>query len=151
VHEEWIGAALRDSRDLTRERLERTRALMDSHVRDALVTGYEDLIESLELPDPDDRHVLAAAIRGRADLIVTANLTDFPAERLEKWGIEAQHPDEFLVNQFHLSPPVFLSAVRTVRLRLKAPPKSVDEYLDVLRAQGLLGTVAEIAPYESFL
>jgi predicted nucleic acid-binding protein len=151
VHDEWIAAVLRERRDLSRERLERTRALMDTHVRDAVVTDYEDLIDSLDLPDPKDRHVLAAAIRGKADLIVTVNLKDYPAHRIAKWGIEAQHPDEFLVNQFHLSPPAFLAAVRTVRLRLKAPPKSVDEYLDILRVQGLLGTVAEIAPYASFL
>jgi predicted nucleic acid-binding protein len=151
VHDEWIEAVLAERGDLTRERLERTRTLMDAHARDALVSGYEELIESLDLPDPDDRHVLAAAIRGRADLIVTVNLRDFPADRLAKWGIEAQHPDAFLVNQFHLSPPVFLAAVRTVRLRLKAPPTSPDEYLDTLRDHGLLGTVAEIAPYAPFL
>jgi hypothetical protein len=54
--------------------------------------------------------------RGRADLIVTVNLKDFPAETLDRWGIEAQHPDAFLTHQFHLSQPAFLQAVRTVRL-----------------------------------
>ena len=151
VHDEWIDALLRTRPDLTRERLERTRELMNAHTRDALVTGYEDLIDVLKLPDPDDRHVLAAAIKGRADLIVTANLKDFPAEALEPWGIEAQHPDEFLTHQFHLSQPVFLKAVKTVRLRLKNPPKSVEEYLDTLRAQGLLATVNEIAPFDEFI
>lgn len=80
VHEEWIRALLRRRPDLSREKLERTRMLMDLHAADALVTGYEDLIEGLQLPDPDDRHVLAAAIRGQADVIVTANLRDFPAD-----------------------------------------------------------------------
>lgn len=151
VQDEWINALLRTRTDLTRERLERTRELMNAHTRDALVTGYEDLIEVLTLPDPDDRHVLAAAIKGRADLIVTANLKDFPADALARWGIEAQHPDEFLTHQFHLSQPVFLKAVKTVRLRLKNPPKSVEEYLDTLRAQGLLATVNEIAPFDQFI
>lgn len=151
VHEEWIAAALRERDDLTRVRLERTRDLMNAHVRDALVTDYEDLIETIDLPDPEDRHVLAAAIRGRADLIITANLNDFPGERLAIWGIEAQHPDEFLINQFHLSRSTFLEAVRTVRSRLKAPPKSVEEYLHILRGQGLLGTVREIAPFSEFI
>jgi len=64
VHEEWIRALLRRRPDLTREKLERTRMLMDRHATDALVTGYEELIEGLHLPDPDDRHVMAAAIRG---------------------------------------------------------------------------------------
>jgi len=66
---------------------------MDAHVMDSLVTGYERLIETLDLPDPDDRHVLAAAIAGGADVLVTKNLKDFPADRLAPFGIEAQHPD----------------------------------------------------------
>lgn len=151
VHDEWISALLRPRTDLTRERLERARDLMNAHTRDALVTGHDGLIEVLKLPDPNDRHVLAAAIKGRADLIVTANLKDFPAEALEPWGIEAQHPDEFLTHRFHLSQPILLKAVKTVRLRLKNPPKSVAEYLDTLRAQGLLATVNEIAPFDQFI
>jgi len=151
VHDEWIGALLRTRGDLARDRLERTRDLMNAHVRDALVAGFEDLIDGLALPDPDDRHVLAAAIMGRADLIVTANLKDFPASILGRWQIEAQHPDEFLTHQFHLSPPDFLKAVRAVRLRLKQPPKSVAEYLDTLRAQGLLATVSEISRFDQLI
>jgi predicted nucleic acid-binding protein len=151
VHEEWIAAVLRTRADLTRAQLQRTRDLMNAHTRDALVTDFEQLIEILDLPDPNDRHVLAAAIKGRADLIVTANLKDFPKEKLERWGIEAQHPDEFLTHQFHLSQPTFLQAVRTVRLRLRSPPKSVDEYLDTLRAQGLLATVKEIKSFDHFI
>lgn len=94
VHVEWINALLRSRDDLTRDRLERTRHLMNAHVRDALVTDFDQLIGILQLPDLDDRHVLAAAIKGRADLIVTANLKDFPRSKPAPWGIEAQHPDE---------------------------------------------------------
>ncbi|MBL8658294.1 MAG: PIN domain-containing protein [Rhodospirillales bacterium] len=151
VHEEWINALLRVRSDLTRQQLERTRDLMNAHVRDALVADFEGLIDILELPDPNDRHVLAAAIKGRADLIVTTNLRDFPAKCLGRWEIEAQHPDEFLTNQFHLSQPTFLQAVRTVRQRLKSPPKSVEAYLDTLRLHGLLGTVGVIAPFDQFI
>lgn len=71
--------------------------LMDRHASDALVSGFEDLIEGLHLPDPNDRHVLAAAIRGKADVIVTANLRDFPANVLGQFGIEPQHPDAFIL------------------------------------------------------
>lgn len=151
VHEEWINALLRSRDDLTRERLERTRYLMNAHVRDALVTDFDQLIGILQLPDLDDRHVLAAAIKGRADLIVTANLKDFPRSKLAPWGIEAQHPDEFLTHQFHLSQPQFLAAVKAVRLRLKNPPKTVEDYLDTLRAQGLLATVNEIQAFDQFI
>lgn len=70
VQDEWIRNLLENRPDLKPEQLERTRLLMDKHAPDALVTGYESLVEGLQLPDPDDRHVLAAAIRGRADVIV---------------------------------------------------------------------------------
>ena len=151
VHEEWIDALLRARDDLTRERLDRTRNLMNAHVRDALVVDFEDMVEVLDLPDPNDRHVLAAAIKGRADLIVTTNLKDFPVDILTRWRIEAMHPDTFLVHQFHLSQPDFLMAVRSVRSRLKAPPVSAEEYLDTLRRHGLLAVVSEIAPFELLL
>ena len=82
---------------------------------------------------------------------MTINLKDFPADMLARWGIEAQHPDEFLMHQFHLSQPAFLEAVRTVRLRLKNPPKSVEDYLDTLRTQGLLATVSAIEPFGQFI
>jgi predicted nucleic acid-binding protein len=151
VHEEWIRAVLKNRPDLTHAQLARTRTLMNLHARVALVTDFERLIDVLELPDPDDRHVLAAAIKGRADLIVTFNLKDFPADELDRWGIEAQHPDEFLTHQFHLSQPVFLQAVKTVRQRLQNPPTSVENYLDTLRAQGLLATVKAIEPFDQFI
>jgi hypothetical protein len=70
IHDEWIRSVLKDRPDLTRAQLERTRDLMNAHARDALIRDFEDLIPSLSLPDPDDRHVLAAAIRGRVDVIV---------------------------------------------------------------------------------
>jgi predicted nucleic acid-binding protein len=151
VLEEWINKLLENRPDLTRAQLERTRALMNLHVRDALVKDFESLVGILELPDEHDRHVLAAAIKGRADLIVTFNLRDFPSAQLERWEIEAQHPDEFLVHQFHLNQPKFLEVVRTVRLRLINPKMSVVDYLDSLRTQGLLATVRAIEPFDQFI
>ena len=91
--------------------------------------------------------MLAAAINGHADVIVTANLKDFPAAELQKWSIEALHPDAFLQHQFHLNQPDFLHAIRTVRQRLKNPPRSTADYLDTLRQHGLLATVREIEPF----
>ena len=76
------------------------------------VTGYEPLIGSLALTDEGDRHVLAAAIAGRCDVIVTQNLRDFPAAVLTSFGIEAQHPDDFCCNHLNLAPGVFCDAVR---------------------------------------
>jgi predicted nucleic acid-binding protein len=98
IHEEWIRRVLEDRSDLIRPQLERTRELMNAYVRDCLVTNYEHLVKAIELPDPDDRHVLAAAIHGHADVIVTFNLDDFPAGVLQRYGVEALHPDQFIVS-----------------------------------------------------
>jgi hypothetical protein len=84
-----------------------------------LVTNFEDLIPSLVLPDPDDRHVLAAAIRTSADLILTFNIKDFPAELLRPYGIEACHPDPFLVDQLDLDPQTVCLAARLHRASLR--------------------------------
>lgn len=124
---------------------------MDRHTRDALVTGYGPLVPTLTLPDPDDRHVLAAAIVGRCDVIVTQNLADFPEASLAPFGIEAQHPDDFLSNQLNLAPGLFCGAVRTVRGRLQNPPFSVEAYLETLSRQGLVATAAELEQFTALL
>lgn len=93
IHDEWIRNVLKKRPDLRPEQLGRTRELMNAHVRDCLVTGYEGPIEGLQLPHADDRHVLAAAIRCGAAAIVTFNLEDFPSNHVEPFGIEAQHPE----------------------------------------------------------
>lgn len=144
IHEEWIRNLLEDRPDLTRERLERTRDLMNSQIRDCLVTNYESLIAGLDLPDPKDRHVLAAAIRAGADVIVTFNLKDFPTERIGLFGIEAQHPDEFILHLIDLNPGVVLSFVKRCWQNLKNPAKTPEEYLDTLLSQGLPETVSAL-------
>jgi predicted nucleic acid-binding protein len=144
IHEEWIRNVLRDRPDLTRAQLERTRDLMNAHVRDCLVTGYEDLIEAVTLPDPDDRHVLAAAIRGRADVIVTFNLGDFPTCILHHYGLEAQHPDQFVTHLLDLAPTTVFGAVKRQREALKNPPVSVEDLLESLEKQQLVQTVAHL-------
>jgi hypothetical protein len=147
VHEEWMTALLRNRPDLSREKLERTRMLMDKHAEDALVSGYEDLIDGLHLPDPDDRHVLAAAIRGRADVIVTVNVRDFPEEALEPFGIEAQHPDEFIAHLIDLAPGVVIGAAERHRESLMNPAKTIEELLEMLEREGLTQTVAMLRDY----
>ena len=151
IHEEWIRRVLKDRPDLGREQLERTRSLMNAHVRDCLVTGFEPLIAGLALPDPDDRHVLAAAIRAGADVIVTFNLKDFPAERLEPYGIEAEHPDDFIIHLLDLAPGTVCMAAKRHRESLKRPAKSVADYLDCLAGQQLPQTVAGLGQYAEVL
>src|ERR1017187_2611005 len=121
IHDEWTRNVLKDNPNILPERLARTRNLMNEAVRDCVVTGYEDLIESLSLPDPDDRHVLAAAIRAGAAVIVTYNLKDFPAETLARFDIEAQHPDDFLVGLLGQVPGMICAAVTRQRESVRNP------------------------------
>lgn len=104
IHDEWIRNLLEHNDSIEPRKLERTRKLMDAHVPDALICGYEPLIYGLTLPDKDDRHVLAAAIHGQADSIITFNLKDFPQEQTGPYGISTIHPDEFLCGMFELDP-----------------------------------------------
>ncbi len=151
IHEEWITAVLRNRPDLSRAQLERTRSLMNAHVRDALVEGHQPLIPALKCPDPDDRHVLAAAIKCGADLILTFNLDDFPEQTLASYGIGVCHPDLFLVDQLNLDPERVCMAMRQHRSSLKNPPKTVEEYLATLEEQGLSRFSQAVRPYATEL
>ena len=145
IHREWINALLRNEPHRDRANLKRTRGRMDQATRDCLVTGYQTLLPTLDLPDPDDRHVLAAAIVGRCDVIVTCNLRDFPEHAVAPYGLEVLHPDDFLANHLDLMPGPFCDSVRKIRTRLVAPPLSVQDYLAVLTELGLATTAAELA------
>ena len=125
-------------------RLARTRALMNEAIRDVLVTGYEPLIEALELPDPDDRHVLAAAIKVGAQMIVTDDKDDFPADRLAPWGIEARSTDHFLHATVDLNPKIVFGEVQRIADSKNKPPMTVDDILDALDRIGLVETVAAL-------
>lgn len=151
IHEEWIRSLLRERPDLKPEALHRTRQLMDRAVPDCLVSGFEDVISSLELPDENDCHVLAAAICGRADVIITLNLKDFPSEVLETYGIEAQHPDEFIAYLLDLSPGVVCTTIHNMRKRLKNPPRTAIELLQTLESLELVETVAKLRQFEDLL
>jgi hypothetical protein len=106
--------------------------------------GYEYLIDSIELLDKDDRHVLAAAIHCRAGLIVTLNLGDFPAQALNKFSIEAQYTDNFVLALFESFPDLVADAATTHRISLKNPAKTPDEYLANWDEQGLIKTVVTL-------
>ena len=120
-------------------------------IPDALVTGHDVLVPGLNLPDADDRHVLAAAIRCNASVIVTFNERDFPESVLAPFGIEAQHPDEFAENLFDLDPAAVVAAAQRQRAQLKNPALTTDAYLDVLRRQGLVQTAKALVTYQAIL
>jgi predicted nucleic acid-binding protein len=151
IHEEWKRNLLLNRPDLTMEQLNRTSDLMDRAIPDALVTGHEDLIAGLTLPDPDDRHVLAAAIRCNASVIVTFNEKDFPAEVLSHYALETQHPDVFADNLFDLDQAAVIAAAQRQRQQLKHPPVGVDDFLETLLRQGLVQTSKSLSKYREIL
>ena len=146
IDEEWTRNLLLDRVDLTPEqvlkRCNRQRvAIPDWEVEKE---KYQSLIEALDLPDMDDRHVLAAAIAGHADSIVTFNVKDFPSHVLDQYDIEAIHPDDFICHLLDLIPYQALTAIKHIRLRLKNPPYSAQELLDSYGRSGLISTVAKL-------
>ncbi len=151
ILDEMQRAILSTRRDLAEEKIVRMRNLMNSHVRDAVVTGFERFEQSIDLPDLNDRHVVAAAIRCQAQVIVTFNLKDFPMSSLEPLGLDVQHPDDFLEHLLDLLPQVVLEAVREQRLDLKNPPYTVEDHLEAFAKQSLPKTVEILRSYSSNL
>ncbi|MFJ8972797.1 MULTISPECIES: PIN domain-containing protein [Streptomyces] len=131
--------------DLDPRKLKRTRELMGGSIRDVLVKGYEPLIEILDLPDSDDRHVLAAAIRAKAQVIVTFNLKDFPADKLSVWDVQAVHPDAFVEAQVGLSPQLVYGALTQIADAWKMPPDAVvSDVIASLESEGLVASAAAL-------
>jgi hypothetical protein len=116
---------------------------MDQHVLGCRVRGYERWEQRLTLPDPNDRHVLAAALACIADVIVTSNTRDFPADALSPFGVAAVSPDTFVTGLMDSG--IVVSAAAEHRAALQRPPLSAAEYLDSLRRDGLAATAATLA------
>lgn len=123
--------------DLDPNKLRRTRTLICEAVDDCLVTEYENLIKMVSLPDPDDRHVLAAAIRCGARVIVTENKQDFPSSETDKYGIAIQGADEFLCSQIQKSSTLVHQSVADAATAFRNPTRTVDEVLDALAKAGV--------------
>ncbi|TRO39114.1 PIN domain-containing protein [Pseudomonas putida] len=151
IHDEWKRNLLLNRPDLTPEHLDRTSSLMDAAVPDALVTDYDSLVEGLDLPDRDDRHVLAAAIKCNASVIVTFNLKDFPKAVLGAFDIEPLHPDDFIADLWDLDKAAVLEAAQRQRISLKNPPHNVQQYLDRLLQQKLPETVKLLSAFKFLL
>jgi predicted nucleic acid-binding protein len=130
--------------DIDPTRLTRTRQLMNAAVRDCLVTGYHDLIPAVDLPDPDDRHVLAAAIHEHAQAIVTNNTRDFPTAKLAPWGIEAISADAFVYDLIDQHPNIVWGCIQQIADAWRNPPGTPADILDRLHGNGLVRAVAAI-------
>ncbi|MGH7505722.1 MAG: PIN domain-containing protein, partial [Longimicrobiales bacterium] len=147
IHDEWICSLLEKRPDLTRAQLERRADLMDRAIPGASVEGHTRLIRKLRLPDPDDRHVLAAAIKVSAARIVTHNTRDFPRASLAPFGIRAQRPDSFVIDLSATFGERVVEAARRQRAGLRNPAISVDEMLESYARNGLTRTAEWLAQF----
>lgn len=146
VHQEWMRNLAARNPQIPPARIARMRALMEAHVRDGMVTGYEPRMAGLVLPDPDDRHVLAAAVHGGAGVIVTSNLRDFPAAALAPFKITAMDADSFVLQLIVADADKVVTALASDRADLVNPPLDADAYLKALERGGLVSTAAALRP-----
>lgn len=138
IHEEWMGSLLRANPRLTRERLERTRDLMDRTVPDALVTGHHRWIASISMPDPGDRHVVAAAIEAKAEAIVSAD-RHFRNEDLQPLGLAVWRPNDFLMALYRSDPEALVASMANARRNLSRSEPPAPDFVAGLRRTGRLG------------
>lgn len=134
IEDEWVNHLSNDRPDVDTESI---RNNMQRAFGDAMTEGYHDLIAGLTLPDDDDRHVLAAAIVSRSDVIVTYNLKDFEENELNKYDIEAIHPDDFVVNLIDLDEIKAKNAVEKMVARRKNPPVDANKLISKFEGSGL--------------
>jgi predicted nucleic acid-binding protein len=144
IIDEMLRALQKNRPDITEEKTARLRELMNGAVRDCLVTGYQPLIETLNLPDPDDRHVLAAAIKVNAQLIVTRNLKDFPPKTLAQWDIRPKSPDNFVRDVMDFDSQAVWACVQQIVDSRTRRPVTVDDVLGELQHDGLVASAAAL-------
>lgn len=137
IHDEWMRNLIANVPDLSVERLNTTKQLMTIALPDATVSEYEKHIETISLPDPDDRHVVAAAIEAKATHILTWNLRHFPVPILKAHGLVRQTPDAFLADLYDRVPQLLLASLANARRNLSKSGLSAEAFLDVLRDQKL--------------
>ena len=139
IHREWMEA-VHTKHGIPMCELDYRRQCMETAIPDGRVDGYEPLVNGLTLPDPNDRHVLAAAIRCNADVIVTFNESDFPPSTLAPFGIHTRHPDLFIRNVDEIDPGTLITAVKNDMAHYKNPSLDVDAYIAGLREAGMPAT-----------
>lgn len=146
ILDEMVDAINAARPNLPQDAAHKRADVMRTFFEDAKVDGWEDLEPSISLPDPDDRHVVAAALRGRADLIITAHIRDFPTDVLSPMGLEVQHPDEFLLNQLDLEPDLTVAALHRQAAATRRPAITTRTLLSHLAKCGVPGFAAATAP-----
>lgn len=150
INEEWTRNLVANRPEIA-SKIDLLLEQVNQAVPDCLVENYEFLIDSLVLPDVDDRHVLAAAITGHADAIVTSNLKHFPVKVMAKYGIEAQHPDDFIMNQLELRTLEALEVFKRVRAKRRKPPCTAAELIDMVERNGLPQTAQHLRAHAGLI
>ena len=144
IHDEWMRNLLTNTPGLSAEHLAATKQLMNVALPEATVADYEKHIQTVKLPDPDDRHVAAAAIEAGASMIVTWNLRDFPVSELRKHSLVRQSPDAFLAGLYAQAPDTLIGSLANARRNLSRSRVSAHDFIGVLRDQRLVKLAAQI-------
>ena len=151
IHDEWIRNLTANTPSLSVERLYKTRDLMEAALPRASVTDYRKHVPNITLPDPDDRHVVAAGIEAGASVIVTWNVRDFPVKELSRHGLSKQKPDTFLLDLYAMTPAAVIAATARARKNLSKSGISASDFVETLRKQKLIHFSATVAKHISDL
>ncbi|MDP3392167.1 PIN domain-containing protein [Sediminibacterium sp.] len=138
IFDEWRRVMI--EKGVSEEDANKRISKANSAFPDAQVNNYKGLINNLELPDEDDRHVLAAAIKTNANLIVTNNIKDFPEKYLQSFSLSAKTADDFLTDIIDLNPEQAVAAFKEMVLNKKNPKQDEFDVLNLLRNAGLIDT-----------
>lgn len=138
IHDEWIRNLAASAPAIPVERLQNTRRLMNEVLPTAMVKGYEEHIPIVNLPDPNDRHVVAAGITGGASIILTWNLRHFPAKELNRFGLRKETPDALLSGLYDQVPDLMIGSLANARRSLSKSGISPPDFIDVLSNQKLI-------------
>ena len=142
IQEEWVRNLLLKRPDLSRNKLLKTVEAMNETFPEANITGFDDIINGLILPDNNDRHIVATAVRSKSELIVTFNTKDFPKKYLDNFGIDILHPDIFISDLIHLDHVKAMNGFNKQVKRLVNPPRSHSQVLDTFENCGLVNSAS---------
>lgn len=148
---EWRRSVQRRHPDIGDDKLDEMQAIMSEQFADAEITGYDAIVGALDLPDVDDRHVLAAAIVGRCHGVITANLKHFPPDKVAPFKMEIVHPDDFIVNIIDLHPSRAVAACKRHRAAMTKSNPTQDEYLERYKAAGLIQAHGRLSAHKELL
>jgi hypothetical protein len=138
IHDEWIRNLAARKPPVPIDRLQKTRRLMNDVLPAAMVGGYERRVLEVNLPDPKDRHVVAAGITAGASIILTWNLRHFPVKELRRFGLRGETPDAFLSSLYDKVPDVTIGSLANARRNLTKTRVSASDFIGILNSHKLI-------------